>query len=154
MFVLLVLVCLTAIAAVILKKRNSKAYKCTHINFLNKLRIMSNLIKTTGINTNSNEAVLLDSLTNKPGTQNAAYGLVVDGVSTLEMNVAYGVVMEKNEAYDAPTDGIHNSVMRPNIAYNTGAITTHEDSGGYVIIQGPDSSSQIVEWIKVTTAHL
>ena len=94
--------------------------------------------------------MLLDSLTNEPGSQNAAHGLVVDGVSTLEMNVAYGVVdpvMEKNEAYGAPTDGIHNySVMRPNIAYNTGAITTREDSGGYVVIyiQGSDSSSQIV----------
>ena len=132
LFILLVLVCLTAIAAVILKKRNSKAYKCTHINFLFKSRI-----KTTGTNNNLDEDVLLDSLTNEPGTQNAAYGLVVDGVSTLEMNVAYGVidpVMEKNEAYGAPTDGIHNSVMRPNIAYNTGAITTHEDSGGYVVI--------------------
>ena len=104
--------------------------------FLNKLNQELCQIKTTGTN-NSDEDVLLDSLTNEPGTQNAAYGLVVDGVSTSEMNVAYGVVdpvMEKNEAYGAPIDGIHNSVMRPNIAYNTGAITTREDSGGYVVI--------------------
>ena len=89
--------------------------------------------------------MLLDSLTCVPRTQNAAYGLVVDGISTLEMNVAYGVVdpvMEENVAYSAPIDGIHNSDMRPNIAYNTGpgAVTTHEDSGGYVVVQGPGSS--------------
>ena len=109
-----------------------------YINFLNKLNQELCQIKTTGTNNSDEDVhVLLDSLTNEPGTQNAAYGLVVDGVSTLEMNVAQGVVdpvMEKNEAYGAPTDGIHNSVMRPNIACNTGVITTCEDSGGYVVI--------------------
>lgn len=74
-----------------------------------------------------------------PRTQTAATG---DGIiSTLEMNVACGVVdpvTEENEAYGALTDGIQNSNMRPNIAYHTGAVTTHEDPGGYAIIQ--DSS--------------
>ena len=46
LFVLLVLVCLTAIAAVILIKRKSKAYKCIHINFLNKLNPQEQMIWT------------------------------------------------------------------------------------------------------------
>ena len=76
-----------------------------------------------------------------PGIRgNATYCLIVDGINSLEMNVAYGVtvvdtVMEENEAYGAAIDGTGIDTMRRNIAYCTGAVTTHEDSAGYTIIR-------------------
>ena len=89
---------------------------------------------------NTTETNLDQDMPSMPEITNAAYGLLVDGVSDMEMNVAYSVtdtVVEDNEAYGVAIDGIGIEVMKMNIAYSTGALTTHEieDSAGYATIR-------------------
>lgn len=89
---------------------------------------------------NTTETNLDQDMPSMPEITDAAYSLLVDGVSDMEMNVAYSVtdtVVEDNEAYGVAIDGIGIEVMRMNIAYSTGALTTHEieDSAGYATIR-------------------
>ena len=89
---------------------------------------------------NTTETNLDQDMPSMPEITDAAYSLLVDGVSDIEMNVAYSVtdtVVEDNEAYGVAIDGIGIEIMKMNIAYSTGALTTHEieDSAGYATIR-------------------
>ena len=60
---------------------------------------------------------------------------IIDGVNTLETNMAYGVVdtiMEENEAYG---DGRGIGTMERNIAYSA-VIMTHDNLAGEAVVDG------------------
>ena len=91
---------------------------------------------------NTTETNLDQDMPSMPEITDAAYSSIVDGVNGMEMNVANSVtdtVVEDNEAYGVAIDGIGTGieVMKMNIAYSTGALTTHEieDSAGYATIR-------------------